>query len=131
VPFRGKLAIFQKIFVDTDAYIFGGPAFVSLKERSDCDGDCADVFTTSTRTAIAPTFGLGLSFYMGQFMSLGLEWRALPFAWNTGGFDTRGGGKDGDFPDNAINKDDREFKFNQLLSVSLGFYFPTKLKSSE
>jgi len=25
VPFRGKLAIFQKIFVDTDAYIFGGP----------------------------------------------------------------------------------------------------------
>jgi hypothetical protein len=134
VPFRGKLAIFQKIFVDTDAYIFGGPAFVGLKERSDCPNDTADctgVFTTSTRTAIAPTFGLGLSFYMGQFMSLGLEWRGLPFAWNTGGFDTRGGAPDGRFPDNKINKDDREFKFNQLLSVSLGFYFPTKLKSSE
>src|SRR5205823_12958369 len=36
VPFRGKLAIFQKIFIDTDAYIFGGPAFVGLKERADC-----------------------------------------------------------------------------------------------
>jgi len=131
VPFRGKLAIFQKIFVDTDAYIFGGPAFVGLKERSDCDGNCDTVFTTQTRTAIAPTFGLGLSFYIAKFMSLGLEWRGLPFAWNTGGFDTRGGNPDGRFPDNKINKDDHEFKFNQLLSVSLGFYFPTKLKSSE
>jgi hypothetical protein len=135
VPFRGKLAIFQKIFVDTDAYIFGGPAFVGVKERSDCPDangtDCSGVFTTQSRTAIAPTFGLGLSFYMGQFMSLGLEWRGLPFAWNTGGFDTRGGAPDGRFPDNKINKDDREFKFNQLLSVSLGFYFPTKIKSSE
>jgi len=135
VPFRGKLAIFQKIFVDTDAYIFGGPAFVGIKERSDCPDangvDCNNLFTTSTRTAIAPTFGLGLSFYMGKFMSLGLEWRGLPFAWNTGGFDTRGGAPDGRFPDNKINKDDREFKFNQLLSVSLGFYLPTKLKNSE
>ena len=68
---------------------------------------------------------------MGNFMSLGLEWRGLPFAWNTGGFDTRGGAPDGRFPDNKINKDDREFKFNQLLSVSLGFFVPTKLKNSE
>jgi hypothetical protein len=139
VPFRGKLAIFQKIFVDTDAYIFGGPAFVGLKERADCPStdvpDCNGApnapFPTSNRTAIAPTFGLGLSFYMGQFMSLGLEWRGLPFAWNTGGFDTHGGAPDGRFPDNKVNKDDREFKFNMLLSASLGFYFPTKIKSSE
>jgi len=131
IPFRGKLAIFQKIFVDTDAYIFGGPAFVGLQERADCDSNCNTSFTTQTRTAIAPTFGLGLSFYMGKFMSLGLEWRGLPFAWNTGGFDTRGGAPDGRFPDNKINKDDREFKFNMLLGVNLGFTFPTTLKSSE
>ena len=43
----------------------------------------------------------------------------------------RGGAPDERFPDNKINKDDREFKFNQLLSVSLGFFFPTKLKNSE
>ena len=67
VPFRGKLALFQKIFVDTDLYFFGGPAFVGLNERADCgppDSDCAGLFGTTTRTAIAPTFGLGLSFYM-------------------------------------------------------------------
>jgi hypothetical protein len=131
IPFRGKLAIFQKIFVDTDAYIFGGPAFVNLQEREDCETDCATHFGTQTRTAIAPTFGLGLSFYMGKFMSLGLEWRALPYAWNSGGFDNRGGNPDGRFPDNKINKDDREFKFNMLLGVNLGFTFPTTLKSSE
>src|SRR4051794_29464541 len=106
VPFRGKFAIFQKIFVDTDAYIFGGPAFVGLTERAECgtetthtcdqsiDGDGAPTAAytkgTKDRTALTGTFGLGLSFYMGKFMSLGLEWRALPFAWNTGGFDTRG-----------------------------------------
>jgi hypothetical protein len=131
IPFRGKLAIFQKIFVDTDAYIFGGPAFVGLQEREDCETDCANHFGTQTRTTIAPTFGLGLSFYMGKFMNLGLEWRGLPFSWNTGGFDNRGGAPDGRFPDNKINADDREFKFNMLLGVNLGFSFPANLKSSE
>ena len=35
-PFRGKLAIFQKIFVDTDAYLHAGVAFIGLQERADC-----------------------------------------------------------------------------------------------
>jgi hypothetical protein len=131
VPFRGKLAIFQKIFVDTDAYIFGGPAFIGLTEREDCNADCNLAFGTQSRTQIAPTFGLGLSFFMGGLASLALEWRGVPFAWNTGGFDTRGGAPDGRFPDNKINSDDREFKFNQMFTVNLGFYFPTEVRSSQ
>jgi len=130
IPFRGKLAIFQKIFVDTDAYLFAGAAIVGLKERKDCSSNCFD-FDRVSRSQVAPTFGIGLSFYMGNFINLGLEWRALPFAWNTGGFDTHGGAPDGRFPDNKINKEDREFKFNQLLSVNLGFSFPGSVKSSE
>jgi outer membrane beta-barrel protein len=129
IPFRGKLAIFQKIFVDTDAYLFAGPAFVGLKERADCT-DCVGQFNTATRMQIAPTFGLGLTFYMGGWASLGLEYRALPYAWNTGGFDTRGGAPDGRFPDNKISKEDREFKFNQMLSVNVGIYLPTSPKHS-
>ena len=118
IPFRGKLAIFQKIFVDTDAYLFAGPAFVGLtEERKDC-----------MRPTARPTFDRGcahrdradvrprLRFYTGNFMSLGLEWRALPFAWNTGGFDTRGGAPDGRFPDSKVDEQDREFKFNQMLT---------------
>lgn len=142
VPFRGKLAIFQQIFVDTDAYIFGGPAFVGLTERADCSGSSCGTptepggavplpYPTKSRTAVTGSFGLGLSFYIGKWASLGLEWRAIPFAWNTGGFDTRGGPPDGRFPDLKINSDDRELKFNQMLSVSLGIFLPAKLKSSE
>jgi hypothetical protein len=133
IPFRGKLAIFQKIFVDTDAYIFGGPAIIGLSERASCESNCGepDAFGRASRTAIAPTFGLGFNFYLAKFMALGLEWRGIPYSWNTGGFDTRGANPDGRFPDNKVNDQDREFKFNQLLSVNLGFYIPAKPKSSE
>jgi hypothetical protein len=135
VPFRGKLAIFQKIFVDADAYVFVGPAFVGIQERQDC-GDsgqpaCQNAFGTKTRTQITGTFGLGLKFYTNKFTSIGVEWRALPFPWNTGGFDTHGGGPDEKFPDTRINSKDREFKFNQLLSVNISLYLPFKIKSSE
>jgi len=131
IPFRGKLSIFQKIFVDTDAYVFGGPAIVGLSERETCEANCFDAFNRQSRTAIAPTFGLGFNFYLAKFLALGLEWRGIPFAWNTGGFDTRGANPDGRFPDNKVNDQDREFKFNQVLSVNLGVYIPAKPKSSE
>lgn len=135
VPFRGKLALFQKIFIDTDAYFFAGPAFVGVSERRDCGTDigvdCKNTFDRQSRTAIAPTFGLGFSFYTGDWMSFGLEWRALPFARNTGGFDTSGADPGGKFPDQKINDKDREFKFNQMATLSFGFYFPRVLKSSE
>jgi hypothetical protein len=131
IPFRGKLAIFQKIFVDTDAFIFGGPAIIGLSERETCEANCFDAFGRASRTAIAPTFGLGFNFYLAKFIALGLEWRGIPFAWNTCGFDTRGANPDGRFPDNRVNDQDREFKFNQMLSVNLGFYVPAKPKSSE
>ena len=131
IPFRGKLAIFQKIFVDADAFVFGGPAIIGLSERQSCEANCFDSFSRQSRTAIAPTFGLGFNFYLAKFIALGLEWRGIPFAWNTGGFDTRGANPDGRFPDNKINDQDREFKFNQVLTVNLGFYIPAKPKSSE
>ena len=139
VPFRGKLAIFNKIFVDTDFYVSGGVGFVGLKERGDCGGlspqlSCADPasFALTSTTKIAPTFGVGLKFYpTGSFWSLGVEYRALPFAWNRAGFDTRGSGPNGNFPDEKINGDDETFRFNQLVTIALGFYLPTAPKLSE
>ncbi len=131
VPFRGKLAIFQKIFVDTDAYIFGGPAFIGMTERENCSENCKNAFGTKSRTAITGTFGVGLTFYLSQWASLGLEWRGIPLAWNPGGFDTRGGGPEGRFPDLKIDEKDRLFKFNMQGTVSFGIQFPTKLKASE
>lgn len=129
VPFRGKIALFQSIFLDTDLFFFGGPAFVGVKERKNCD-PCGD-FTRASRVAIAPTFGLGLSFYVNKWSAFGIEWRGLPFSRNLGGFDTAGRGKDDKFPDDKITSADQRFEFNQMLTVSYSFYLPTQYKISE
>jgi hypothetical protein len=129
-PFRGKLALFQSIYMDTDLYIAGGPAFVGLKERKNCN-PCAGQFATASRTAIAPTVAVGLSFYMNKWSALGFEYRVLPFAWNIGGFDTAGGGKDNAFPDNKITEADQRFRFNQMMTLSFNVYLPTQYKVSE
>lgn len=129
-PLRGKLALFQSIYMDTDFYVSAGPAFVGLKERKNCS-PCAGQFTMGSRTAIAPTIALGLSFYVNKWSALGFEYRALPFAWNIGGFDTAGGGKDNAFPDNKITDADQRFRFNQMMTVSWNFYLPTQYKVSE
>lgn len=133
-PFRGKLALFQSIYLDTDLYVFGGPAIIGVTERADCTecaSDNVSKFAMASRTAIAPTFGLGLSFYINNWSALGLEWRFMPFSWNTGGFDTAGGGKDGEFPDNKITSADRRFDFRQLFTISFNMNLPTKMRLSE
>jgi hypothetical protein len=134
VPFRGKLALFQSIYLDTDLYVFGGPAIIGITERANCT-DCASDNTTpfpmTSRIAVAPSFGLGLSFYANDWGALGIEYRFLPFSWNTGGFDTAGGGKDGEFPDNQITAADRRFHFQQMLSFSFKINLPAKPRLSE
>jgi opacity protein-like surface antigen len=138
IPFRGKLAIFNKIFVDTDLYLAGGVAFVGIQEREDCGTASGMVacnqpatFSLTSRSKIAPTLGLGLTFYPTGFFSLGVEYRALPFSWNRAGFDSRGTGPNGNFPDQQVNSNDETFKFNQFVTIALGFSFPTKPKISE
>lgn len=129
-PFRGKLAIFQKIFVDTDLYLSGGVAFVGIQERGNCTFGGSNPCTSSASFAlasemkIAPTVGLGISFYLNNLVSLGLEYRALPFKWNQGGFDTRGAGPNNQYPDGAINSQNDTFKWNQMITVLIGFSLP-------
>lgn len=131
-PFRGKLAVFQKLFVDTDLYVHGGVAFVGVEERKDCSSCTTPAsFGTETRTAIAPTFGLGLTLYTSALVSVNIEYRAFPFSWNRGGFDSRGAPPDASFPDNKIDQEDRTFKFNQMIFIAAGFYLPTKPKISD
>lgn len=132
IPLRGKLALFQNIFIDTDFYVFGGAAFVGVTERRDFNS--ADVspsnprFTgnepevrdnqiaRASRVAITGTFGVGLNFYINRFLSFGVEYRAFPFAWNTMGTDenstVRACGANGmqactGFPDYQVSTDGR------------------------
>jgi len=142
VPFRGKLSLFSAIFLDADVDVFAGAAFVGLKERVNCGAgevitDCtsAAAFTLASRVAIAPTFGLGLNFYPASpetnFFGVGFEFRAFPFSWNTSGFDNHGGGTNGNFPDNVVNANDREFHFNTMATVQLKFAFPVSIKKTQ
>lgn len=137
-PFRGKLALFQKLFVDTDLYVHGGVAFVNMQERANCGGGGGEVacsnaasFTKESRWAVAPSFGLGLSLYPSNFVSVNIEYRAFPFSSNRGGFDSRGTGPDASFPDNRIDSEDRTFKFNQMIFLAAGFHFPMQAKKSD
>lgn len=143
VPFRGKISLFGAATVDTDVDLFAGVAIVGLKERQSCGQDadgkpitgpaCGDAtsFALASRVTPAPTFGLGLNFYPASFFGLGFEFRALPFSWNTSGFDNHGLGNNKAFPDQFINSDDREFHFNTMLSVQAKFAFPITIKKSE
>lgn len=134
IPFRGKLGLFNDLFVDADLYGFGGLAVIGIDERPACEA-CTDeeTFPTQGRVAIAPTFGLGFTFFTNRWTALGAEWRGLPFKWNTGGFDVAGAGDgpEAEFPDGQISKEDREFHFNQMLSISFNMYFPQEHRVSE
>ncbi len=140
-PFRGKLAIFQKIFVDADAYLHWGFGFTGVQERGDCGAgtggptSCTSPasFALQSKLALSPmdTFGLGFNFYINGYMAVGVEYRAFPFAWNQGGFDTHGGNPSGNFPDNKITSADESFKFNQMLTISYGFTFPMAPRLNE
>jgi hypothetical protein len=148
IPLRGKLGIFEKLFIDTDFYVFGGVAFVGLEERADVPAGVVeackrsigglagqiDCFSKSqvartARTAIAPTFGAGLAMYMTDFLAMTIEWRALPFSWNTSGTDESGSAK-GAYPDNQISDKDRLSHFNHMVSLGFAFYLPTAPKLS-
>lgn len=161
IPFRGKISFFSLFFIDTDIDIFGGAAFVGVKERAFCGDDtngnpisytagqgggpCSNInaggqniynsFVLAPRVAVAPTFGLGLNFYpaaaVTNFFGIGVDFRAFPFSWNTSGFDNHGGGPNKDFPDGSVNSADREFHFNTMLTVKLKFAFPVTIKSSD
>jgi hypothetical protein len=143
IPLRGKLGIFEKLFIDTDMYFLGGIAFVNVEERANvtidqCDPGGANIRLAnqidncrasqnakSKRVAMAPTFGVGLSLYMTDFLAMTLEWRGLPFAWNTSGTD-ESGAPQGDFPDEQVNEKDRLSHFNHMMSLGFAFYLPTE-----
>lgn len=137
IPFRGKLAIFNKIFVDTDFSVSAGLGIVGIQERAACGGNgqisCArpESFALSSSTKFTGTGAVSLTFYPSSFFSLGVEYRILPFSWNRSGFDSRGAGTNKNFPDGQVNSDDETLRFNQIVTIAFGFSFPTSPKLSQ
>jgi outer membrane beta-barrel protein len=144
VPLRGKLALFQRGFADTDFYLFGGVAFVGIEERANIDAASCDGLATSgevatcyeasqlardSRIALTGTFGAGLNMYFADWFGLSIEWRGLPFKMNESGTDERGQG--GSFPDGRINASDRTFRLHHMFSLGFVFYLPGRVQISE
>lgn len=143
VPLRGKLSLFQAVFVDTDLYIYAGIAVWGVEERAATDRvsamcDSADPGTglsrqscvdsqlaRASRVAPAPIFGIGLSLYANSWFGISLEWRATVFSWNTSGTDESGFDQHGQpgsgFPDGRIDGNDSRTIFTHM--VQLGFVF--------
>ncbi|MBW2191844.1 MAG: hypothetical protein JRG93_20095 [Deltaproteobacteria bacterium] len=143
VPFRGKLAMFQKVFFDADLDFFVGAAFVGVEERANAVGQpflrdvtyceiegnpmdegCRDSqLARSKRTAIAPSFGIAFNAFFHDFLGIALRWRGIPFKYNTGGTDNN--------RDNLIDSNDRIRQFNNMFSVGLIFVLPPKIKTTD
>lgn len=107
VPFRGKVAFFQRLFTAVDLSIFVGAGIVVLDERKDCEsgpdangtnygGTCGNptrsdfAVDRATRIAPAPTAGLSFNFYANDWIAVNMELRFTPFSWNAGGTDESG-----------------------------------------
>ena len=143
VPFRGKLAMFQRAFVDADIDFFVGAAFVGVEERADAVGQPSPGNVTfcsiegnpmdqgclqsqgarSKRTVVAPSFGAAFSAFFHEFLGIALRWRGIPFKYNTGGTDNNNDGQ--------IDGGDRIRQFNNMFTVGLIFVLPPKIKTTD
>ncbi|MDH3726250.1 MAG: hypothetical protein OER77_01860 [Myxococcales bacterium] len=146
MPFRGKLAMFQKVFFDADLDFFVGAAFVGVEERANTEIQ-RDTITTpqyctpigantpqdpgclqsqlarSKRTVVAPSFGVSFNAFFRDFLGIALRWRGIPFKYNTGGTDNNNDGQ--------IDSNDRLKQFNNMFTVGLIFVLPPKIKTTD
>ncbi len=154
VPFRGKLAMFQKVFVDADIDFFVGAAFVGVEERANVSGQPSRGNVTScqieggnqndqgclesqvartSRVAIAPSFGAAFSAFFKDFVGISFRWRGIPFKYNTSGTDNNvietanGQNQTGD---GRIDGADRLRQFNNMFTVGVIFALPPKIKTT-
>ena len=148
VPFRGKLAMFQKVFVDADLDFFVGAAFVGVEERADAvgrpspgdvtfceiEGNMMDTgclesqLARTKRTVIAPSFGVAFSAFFKDFVGIAFRWRGIPFKYTTGGTDSSAIGSPGQ---GVIDSDDRLRQFNNMFTVGVIFALPPKIKTTD
>lgn len=148
-PLRGKLALFQGAFVDTDFYILAGFAAAFVEERADVDeteaASCIDTMATTSDCAatqternvrFAPTavIGVGLNLYFNEFLGLALQWRAFPFNMNPDGTDFASAGaceSSVSCQDGVIDGHDQRFYFHHMVNLGLIINLPPDVGVSE
>jgi outer membrane beta-barrel protein len=141
-PLRGKLSLFQGIFVDTDFYILAGFALAFVEERANVEtpGVCATdsdecrATQTARQNRFAPTvsLGVGLNLYFNEWIGMAIQWRAFPFAMNPMGTDEGGGTGDSSvsIPDGLITDADQRFYFHHMMNIGLIINLPPEIRTT-
>lgn len=141
-PLRGKLSLFQGVFVDTDFYILAGFALAFVQERANVtdeslcmsDSDACRATQTARQDRLAPTavVGVGLNLYFNEWIGMALQWRAFPFDMNPAGTDEAGGTGEASvsIPDGQITDQDQRFYFHHMMNIGLIINLPPELHVS-
>ncbi len=145
-PIYGRIAIFSKLFMLYDFYIFGGFGMAVTKNRGD-PAEFGNAAVDDANEGFRPGLtlpGLGLRVYINNFVALGFEVKNIMFEDNETGSDQTRGLEDDEIAQfNAcsnkgstgcvpylINADDRTFSMHWLLGVNATFFFPMQPKIS-
>ncbi len=138
-PMSGKLALFSKLFMAYDFYIFAGFGF-GLTKHGDgsVSGDYALTSDDDIDKAVAgfhPGFvvGLGMHIFFARWMSMGIEVKDLGFADNESGGDFTRGLKPDEIAKAKIlvNGDDNKFANHVFIGINFTFYLPPSVEISK
>ena len=160
-PFSGKLGLFSGIFTEYDLYLFGGlglsnwqkhyPNVSSTTEQlgnlntsdaSKKDGSyCKTTGATDsevnrecflhpvkadTGIKVGPSFGGGIHIFLADFAAINVDVQDIMSNNNLAGLNTT----TTEVPP-TVDKDDRNWNHNVMMSLGVTFYFPPKAKRSE
>jgi outer membrane beta-barrel protein len=117
VPFTGKFALFSKLFLNYDFYVFGGPGFINFTADTACPGTASP---SCAVTGFKPgaNFGVGTHMFFNDWFALNLEVRDIFLRNNPAGRDENG--------DGVANDDDIAWHSNFMVGLNLMFFLPGK-----
>lgn len=157
-PFSGKLGLFSGIFTEYDLYLFGGLGLANFgrhykNERSttellglnsdpsnaatycfppgatdaDINAECfLHPVKADTGIKLGPSFGGGIHIFLAEFASINVDVQDIVTLNNPAGLNST----TTDVPP-KVDKADRNWNHNVMLSLGVTFYFPPKAKRSE
>jgi outer membrane beta-barrel protein len=135
VPFTGKLALFSKLFMSYDVYVFGGVGAVNLVKKGQVDPNYCGPDPTDQSANPAPrcapyagmklagSGGVGMHAFVNDYFAINLEVRDLIYKNNASGRDVNG--------DGVTDKHDLNWTWhNWLIGLNATFFLPAKAKIS-
>jgi len=155
-PFSGKLGLFSGIFTEYDLYLFGGlglsnwqkhykdakstadalgnlntdpksSTYCRQDEASEVNRECfLHPVKADTGIKVGPSFGGGIHIFVADFAAINVDVQDIMSLNNIAGLNST----TTDVPP-TVDKSDRNWNHNVMMSLGVTFYFPPKAKRSE